>query len=278
MKIWSRIKSAGNQAFLILFLLSVVLPLLWTAMSSLKHGSDILATPWSLPTQLHWENYSNAWGQAGIGRSFVISLIVTVATLLILLPIGSMAAYVLSKYVFPGQKLIMSTFMGGMMFPNFLVVVPVFLMLKDLHMLNTLHGLVLVYVAYSLSFTIFVLSGFFQTIPDELGEAAMMDGCGHSRTFWRVMLPLAKPGIVVVGIFNAIGLWNEFALAKVLLTNDKMQTLPVGISNMTTTQEYSADWGAIFAGLVIVMIPVLIVYWIFREKIHETMLAGAVKG
>ena len=145
-------------------------------------------------------------------------------------------------------------------------------------MLDTKSGLVLVYVAYSLSFTVFVLTGFFQALPGELAEAAMMDGCGHARTFWRVMLPLAKPGLIVVGVFNAIGLWNEYGLALVLLSRDENRTLPIGIANLVMTQHYESDWGALFAGMVIVMLPVLAVYWLFRDRIHEVMLAGAVKG
>jgi len=135
-----------------------------------------------------------------------------------------------------------------------------------------------VYVAYSLPFTIFVMSGFYQSLPGELAEAAMMDGCGHTGTFVKVMAPLARPGLIVVGIFNAIGLWNEYALALVLVPSKENHTLPIGIANLVMTQQYQSDWGALFAGLVIVMLPVLAVYWAFKDKIHETMLAGAVKG
>jgi len=189
-----------------------------------------------------------------------------------------MAAYVLAKYVFPGAKAIYGGFLVGMMFPNFLVVVPLFVMLRDMSLLDTRTGLVLVYVAYSLSFTIFVLTGFFEALPNDLMEAAMLDGCTHASTFWRVMLPLARPGLIIVGIFNAIGLWNEYGLALVLLSSESNRTLPLGIANLTMTQQYQSDWGALFAGLVIVMLPVLGLYWAFRDKVHEAMLAGAVKG
>lgn len=261
-----------------LFTATILLPFVWVLVSSLKEGSEILGSPWGAPSKLHWENFSHAWSEAGIGHSFLNSLIVCLATLIILLPIGSMAAYVLAKYVFPGSKAILAAFLGGMMFPQFLVVVPLFFLLRQVHLFDTLTGLVAVYVAYSLSFTVFVLTGFFQTLPDELAEAAQLDGCSHGSTFWRVMLPLARPGILVVGIFNAIGLWNEYGLALVLIPSDDNRTLPLGIANLTQTQQYQSDWGALFAGLVIVMTPLLLVYWIFRDRIHETMLAGAVKG
>lgn len=271
-------KKALSGVGLGLFTLVILLPIAWVLVSSLKSGDQIIGSPWSLPTKLQWVNYRNAWSEAGIGTAFFNSVIVTVSTLVILLPIGSMAAYVLARYPFPGRNLIFGTFMGGMMFPNFLIIVPLFVLVSTLHLIDTKIGLVLVYVAYSLAFTVFVMTGFFQTLPSELGEAAMMDGCSHARTFWKVMLPLARPGLIVVGIFNAIGLWNEYGLALVLVPHKENWTLPRGIANLTSTEQYTADWGALLAGLVIVMLPVLIVYWIFRDKIHETMLAGAVKG
>lgn len=271
-------RRVATVAFLLLFLGTMLLPFLWTIASSFKTGSAILGEPWSLPTTLGPKNYINAWKEAGIGSAFGNSLVITLATMAILIPVGSMAAYVLAKYVFPGSKLILGGFLTGMMFPHFLVVVPLFLMLKDLSLLDTKTGIVLVYVAYSLSFTVFVLHGFFEALPNELGEAAMLDGCSHAGTFWRVMFPLAKPGVVIVAIFNAIGLWNEYGLALVLLPGEANRTLPLGIANLTMTQQYQSDWGALFAGLVIVMLPVLALYWAFRDKVHEAMLAGAVKG
>ncbi|MBX3120485.1 MAG: carbohydrate ABC transporter permease [Fimbriimonadaceae bacterium] len=266
-----------------LFLAAVILPLLWVLISSVKSSTEIFGSPWSLPESPQWSNYSGAWGDAGIGRHFLNSLVVCVATLVLLLPIGSMAAYVFAKYPFRGSKSLFSVFLGGMMFPNLLVIIPVFLLLKSLPggsegLVDTKTGLVLVYVAFSLSFTVFVMSGFFEALPDELGEAAMLDGCGHSGIFWKVMFPLARPGMIVVGIFNAIGLWNEYNLAVALIHTPENLTLPLALADLTTKGTYESDWGMLFAAMVIVMLPIIVVYWIFREKIHETMLAGAIKG
>ena len=277
-RLWDAARKGSTFAFVALFTLSVVLPLLWMTLTSFKSCSEIFASPWGLPTSPHFENFANAWKSAGIAHYFANSLIVTVATLIILLPIGAMAAYIFARYPFPGSKFLFGTFLGGMMFPQFLVIVPLFALMSNTHLIDTKMGLTIVYVAYSLPFTVFVLTGFFQTLPKDLDEAAMIDGCTHSRTFWQVMLPLARPGLIVVGIFNAIGLWNEYSLALVLANSEQNKTLPLGIANLAMVMHYSGDWGALFAGLVIVMIPVLIVYWIFREKIHETMLAGAIKG
>lgn len=263
---------------LVAYLLTIAVPILWVLQSSLKSGSEIFASPWSMPATLRWENYAKAWQEAGIGQNFGVSALVTGVTLALLLPTGAMAAYVFARYPFRGSKALFTVMIAQMMVPNFMVVVPLFLLLKNVSLLDTKTGLILVYVAYSLSFTIFVLSGFFQSLPNELEEAAALDGCGHYRLFFKVMFPLVRPGLIVVGIFNGIGLWNEYQLALVLMTSRENRTLPLGIADLVMTQHYESDWGALFAGLVIVMVPVMMVYWIFRDRIHQTMLAGAVKG
>ncbi len=271
-------KRLFTTVLILLFALTVLVPFLWVIMNSFKQGQQILAAPWDLPNPWNPVNYANAWEKANIGRYFLNSLTVSLATIAILIPVGAMAAYVLARYPFRGSVFIYGAFLAGLMVPQFLTIVPLFLLVTNLGLFDTKTGLILVYIAFSLPFTVFVLTGFFQRLPGELAEAAMIDGCGHAKTFWKVMLPLAKPGIAVVAIFNAIGLWNEYNLALVLLSDQDNFTLPRGIANLVMTQQYQSDWGALFAGLVIVMLPVLFVYWLFREKIHETMLAGALKG
>ncbi len=269
---------ATGATVLLAFGISILVPFAWVLLSSLKTGNEIFASPWSTPRQPQFVNFSHAWETGSIGHNLFNSVVVTVGTLAILLPIGAMAAYVLVKYPFRGSKLILNSFMGGLMFPNFLVIIPLYLLIERLGLLNTKFGLILVYVAYSLAFTVFVLSGFFEQLPNELIEASFLDGCTHAGSFWKVMFPLAKPGILVVAIFNAIGLWNEYPLALVLAQTDNVRTLPIGIANLTNTQQYAGDWGALLAGIVIVMLPVMIIYLVFREQIQKTMLAGALKG
>ncbi len=271
-------KKATAFIGVIVFAITILLPIGWVILSSFKSGNQILSTPWGMPTQFHTENYAHAWNEAGLAHYFLNSFIVTIASIAILLPIGAMAAYIFARYPFWGSKFFFGAFLGGMMFPNFLIIVPLFMLLSNMHLYDTKTGLILVYVAYSLSFTIFVLTGFFQTLPNELAEASMIDGCTDAGTFWKIMLPLAKPGLVVVGIFNAIGLWNEYGLALVLVNSEANKTLPLGLANLVMTEHYQSDWGALFAALVIVMLPVMIVYWIFRDRIYDTMLAGAIKG
>ncbi len=268
-------KKIGNGVLLTLYALTVILPLVWIVVGSFKTNTELFASPWALPKSPQFGNFAQAWTAVG-GSSFWNSVIATFGTLAILLPVGAMAAYIFAKYPFRGSKALFTLVLGGMMFPNFLVVIPLFILLRDAGLKDTMSGLIIAYVAYSLSFTIFVLTGFFQALPNELAEAAQIDGCGHNATFWRIMLPLARPGIIVVGLFNGIGLWNEFPLAKVLLSENR--TLPLGIADLAMNQNYKADWATLFAGMVLVMLPVLVIYWIFREKIQEAMVAGAVKG
>jgi N-acetylglucosamine transport system permease protein len=276
---WKRLLRDGLvMAALAAFALTVVLPLVWVFVTSLKSSPEVFRSPWSLPASPRWDNYARAWREAGIGQCALNSLLVTLGTLAILLPIGSMAAYIFARYPFRGSRTLFGAFLGGMTFPLFLTIVPLFFLLQALGLFDSLEGLTLVYVAYSLPFTVFVMTGFFQTLPQELVESAMIDGCGHTMAFWKVMLPLARPGLLVVGIFNAIGLWNEYPLALVLVVSDEIRTLPLGVANLMMTEHYQSDWGALFAGLVIVMGPVLAVYWAFRDRIHDTMVAGALKG
>ncbi len=273
----NRLHALGRNFGLILFALVVLVPLLWVFVSSLKTGDEVFRAPWGLPSNPQFNNYAVAWQDAGIGKYVLNSLVATIGTLLVLVPISAMAAYVFAKYTFRGSKTLFTAFLGGLMFPNFLVAVPLYLLVDSMHLRDTMLGLILVYIAFSLSFTIFVLTGFFQGIPDELMEAAMLDGCSHNQTFWKVMMPLAKPGLFVVALFNGIGLWNEYPLALVLL-GENNRTLPLGLADIAMRQQYQANWGALFAALVIIAVPVMLMYWIFRDKVHEVMLAGAVKG
>jgi len=268
----------GRNALLLLFFLGVVLPFLWVVFNSFKEGAEILDKPWSMPSRWAFENYANAWSKASIGTFFLNSLLIAGGTMAVLIPISAMAAYILAKFPFRGSNWLLTAFSSGMMIPQFLAIVPLFMLTQKLHLFDTRIGLTLVYIAFSLPFTIFVLYGFFQNLPDELIEASHLDGAGHGTTFWRVMWPLARPGILVALIFNAIGLWNEYSLALVLMPSTENSTLPIGLAKLSATQQYQSDWGALFAGMVIVMGPILILYSLFREKIHETMLAGALKG
>ena len=263
---------------LVIYSVIVVYPMVWLLSASLKTALELFESPWKLAASPQWDNYARVWSKVGLGQCFANSVFVTAVSMFLILLIGSMAAYALARFSFKGRDLIHNTFMSGMMFPVFLGIVPLFLLLRNLGMWNNYFGLIASYVAFSLPFTVFILTGFFRSLPHELAEAGMIDGCSHFSIFWRIMLPIAKPGLIAAGIFNFFGIWNEYPLALVIIADDKLRTLPLGIAALVMQQQYETDWGALFAGLVIVMLPTLIVYLFFQRQITEGLTAGAIKG
>lgn len=271
-------KNIPLSFILIIYSIIVIFPLVWIFSSSLKSSMEIFANVWALPKEIKWENYVNAWIEASIGKYFINSLFVTTTSVFFILLLSSMVAYVLTRFRFLGNSFVFYYFLGGLMIPTFLGIVPLFLLLKDLHLLDNFIGLILVYIAYSLPFSIFILTPFFKSLPHELAEAAIIDGCSDFSVFWRIILPLAKPGLITVGIFNFLGIWNEYILALVIISSGELRTLPLGIANLYMVQHYQADWGTLFAGLTIVMVPTLIVYIIFSKKLTSGITLGALKG
>jgi N-acetylglucosamine transport system permease protein len=191
---------------------------------------------------------------------------------------GSMAAYVLARYRFIGNKLIYYYFVAGLAFPVFLALGPLFFVVKQFGLLNSHLGLVLVYIAYSLPFTVFFLAAFFRTLPDAVAEAALIDGASHTRTFFQIMVPMAKPGLISITIFNVLGQWNQYLLPLVLLAGDPDKwVLTQGIAAISTLAGYEADWPGLFAALSMTILPVMIVYIIFQRQIQSGLGTGALK-
>lgn len=255
-------------------------PLVWAFVSAFKDDKEILTGAWSLPSRLRWENWSRAWTEANIGRYFLNSAIVVSGALVLTMLLGAMAAYVLARYDIRFGRLIYFTFVGGMMFPVFLSLVPLFFVVKNLGLLSTHLGLIFVYTAYSLPFTVFFLTAFFRTLPTEVGEAAMVDGCSHWGLFFRVMLPMARPGLVSVGIFNLLGHWNQYVLPIVLMQGEGAEqkwVLTQGLTALTINQGYAGDYSALFAGMAIAMLPVLILYLVFQRQVQSGLTAGHLK-
>ncbi|MDF5757238.1 carbohydrate ABC transporter permease [Spongiactinospora sp. TRM90649] len=267
-----------SHVALFVWALLVIVPLVWTFLASFKDNTELFGDAWSLPAELRWDNWGRAWDRAHVGQYMLNSVIVvafgTAGTMLL----GSMAAYVLARYRFPGNRAVYYLFVSGMAFPVFLALVPLFFVVKQLGLLNSHVGLVLVYIAYSLPFTVFFLTAFFRTLPTSVAEAAMMDGCSHTRTFFQVMLPMAKPGMISIGIFNVLGQWNQYLLPLVLLSGDREKwVITQGIADISTIAGYESDWPALFAALSMAIIPVLVVYIIFQRQIQSGLTAGAIK-
>jgi N-acetylglucosamine transport system permease protein len=263
-----------SHTLLILWSVVVILPLLWTVLSSFKTTKEILASPFSLPQRMVWENYVSAWDTAGIGKFFVNTVVVVGCALVLVMVLGAMCAYVLARFRFWGNRAIYYLMLAGLTFPVFLAIVPLFFILRSFALLNTLQGLIVVYVAFALPFTVFFLFSFFRALPDEIYEAAQLDGAGEWRTFFSVMLPMARPGMASVAIFNFLGLWNQFLLPVALNTEQGKYVLSQGMASFASQAGYSVDYGGLFAAVVITVLPVLIVYVIFQRQLQGSVSQG----
>jgi N-acetylglucosamine transport system permease protein len=267
-----------SHGFLWLWGLMIILPVIWIVVSSFKTTREIASDPLGLPEAIQWANYANAWTNGNIGGYFLNTVQVMVFSVTGTMLLGAMAAYVLARYEFFGNRVIYFTFAAGMMFPVFLALFPLFKTLQNVALLNTYAGLVIVYIAYSLPFTVFFMTAFFRTLPTGVAEAAIVDGAGHYRLFFQVMLPMAKPGLIAITIFNIIGQWNQFLLPLVLLSrNPEDAMISQGLANLALRQGYEGDQGALFAGTVMAMLPIFVAYVLFQRQIQAGLTAGAIK-
>ena len=265
---------ATSHVLLAVWTIIVIVPFLWVVLSSFKTTKEILASPFSLPAHWQFDNYAHAWTDAGIRQFFLNTVIVVSVALVLVMLLGAMCAYVLARFTFPGSRAIYYLMLAGLTFPIFLAIVPLFFILKNIGLINTLPGLIMVYVAFALPFTVFFLYAFFRTLPDDVYEAALIDGAGEWRTFFRIMLPMARPGMAAVAIFNFLGLWNQFLLPVALNTDQSKYVLTQGMASFASQAGYAVDFGALFAAVVITVVPVLIVYVIFQRRLEGSVSRG----
>jgi N-acetylglucosamine transport system permease protein len=266
-----------SHVALIAWVIVICAPLLWVLMSSFKTTQQIFGSPFSLPTSFNFENYISAWTTASIGNYFVNTVIVVGGALVIVMLLGAMCAYYLARYEFKGSKIIYYLMLAGLTFPIFLAVVPLFQTLRGFGLLNTFPGLIITYVAFALPFTVFFLYAFFRTLPQEIAEAAQLDGAGPWRIFFTIMLPMATPGIASVAIFNFLGLWNQFLLPIALNTNTANYVLSQGMASFASQAGYAVNFGALFAAVVITVLPVLVTYIIFQRQLQGSVSPGLLK-
>jgi ABC-type glycerol-3-phosphate transport system permease component len=270
-------------AILVAVFVAVVYPLLWLLGTSLKADREVFTRPFAPPDPAHlrWDNFGRAWVQGHFGDYFLNSAALTLGAVVLTTLLSAMAAYALSRFTFRGVRPVFFLFLAGLMLPIQQVIVPLFFQMRDLGLLNSRLGLLIVYVALSLPFGIFVLTGFFKTQPASVYESALIDGAGELRAFWSVMLPIARPGLITVAIFTFLGTWNEFLIAFMFLSgegSERLRTLPLGLANVTITSQYRSDWGMAFAGLVLMLTPTLLVCVLLQRYITKGLTAGAVKG
>ena len=277
--------------YLVLGLLAVLIliPVVWVMVASVKETIEHYGNPWALPTHLHWQNFADAWTKANMGGYMVHSVLITVMALAILLVVALPASYCLARFKFVGQKLLNTCFMAGLFINVNYIVVPIYLMLSDADkwckttlgqamLLNNHLVVAIVYAATALPFTIYLLSSYFATLPHDFEEAAYIDGAGYWRTMLEIIFPMAKPSIITVILFNFLSFWNEYIIIKTLVTDRDQWTLPAGLLNLMQAQQSAAEYGPMYAGLVLVMLPVLILYICVQKNLTKGMTVGGLKG
>lgn len=267
-----------SKAFLTLWCAFSVFSLLWVCISSFKTNKEFFSKPWELFNTAQIQNYINVWSNYRLGTYYLNSIFVVALSVALIVIVSTLAAYIVARVGMNSVKIIGRIFIFGMGVPNMLLLVPLFFLLNDLRLRNSLIGLALVYTAVSIPFSIFLISGFFKNLPHELEEAAFVDGCGPMPTFFRIMLPLGRPGIITATIFNFITLWNEFLLSYTFIDNDKSYTLSIGLYGLNSSMQYTGEWTTLMAGIVLIIIPTLFIYLLLSRQIIEGMTFGAVKG
>ena len=262
--------------FLILVAVIYIAPLLWVLMVSFKTNAEIFSSPFSLPESFYLENYTFAWTAGKLGIATLNSFIVCGVTLVLSMLIGSMAAFAIGRLRFKLAKPCMTFFLLGMMIPVHCVMIPLFTRFAKMGLSNSLTGIIIPYLTFSLPVTIFIMTGFFQSMPNELIESACIDGASIYGIFFKIALPLARTGLFVTGLMTFVANWNELLLAMVFISDDAKKTLPVSLSKFVGP--YNTNYSQMFAAIIIAVIPTVIVYCIFSNQIVDGLTAGAVKG
>ncbi len=268
-----------RSAPLLLFLLGYTVltggPFLWVASMSLRTTAEIFPNPYALPNHPHWEKFATAWIQSNYSTYFWNSTIVVASAVAIVTVIGAMTAHCLARYRFRSRRILRFVILSGLVLPPQMLILSLFQILLDYHLYDTLPGLAIVYVATQLAMTVYLLEGFFAQIPQDLFDAARMDGYSDFEIFWRITLPIGVPAIFTTVVLNFVILWNEFLYAVVLMTDDNERTLPLGIMHFMGAHQL--DVGMLATGLMIAIIPIVLIYALFSETMIRGMTAGAIR-
>ncbi|WP_130859613.1 carbohydrate ABC transporter permease [Gracilibacillus phocaeensis] len=273
----SNIITKLSKAFVYIWVGFILFVFFWVFLASIKTDQELLSDFWTLPSNFQWSNYVFAWINSNLAAYFFNSIIVVLVSIIGLIIISSPAAYILSRVKFKGRGFITISFIIGIAVPHQAILIPLYLLMVNMGLINSLTGVIIVYIVYSLPFTIFILTGFFSTISSEVEEAAAIEGATPNQTFWKIVLPMIRPGIITVVILNGVGLWNEFLFAYTFLNSGEKYTLSVGLYKFYQTMEYNSNWVSLYAGVVIIIIPILLFYLWLSGRIIEGMTAGSGK-
>ncbi|MEU0403081.1 carbohydrate ABC transporter permease [Streptomyces sp. NPDC006197] len=254
----------------------VVVPLIYAVISGFKSTAELTANPFGLPERWRAGNYIGILGDGMFWRQIANSAGIAIGTTLCTVAASAMAAFVLARYAFRGRELFYTLFTIGLMFPFAVAVLPLFLMLRTFGLLDNPLGVVLPQAAFGLPMTIVILRGFFRTIPAEIEEAAIVDGCGKFRFFWKILLPMARPALGTVSVLAIVASWNNFFLPLLVFNDPKWQTIPVGVQQFQG--QYSTDYALVLAYIVLAMVPALAFYAVAERQLIGGLTAGATKG
>lgn len=269
------IRKLSAYAILIANFVLAGYPLLWMIVGAFKTNDEYYGDPWGLPSSLQWDNFRRAW-EFGIKDYMFNSFYITLLSVIGLLLAASFVAFYLARRPFRGSRFLLMFFLFGMMIPGQSTLIPLTLLMKELHLLNTFFALFFPYVAFGLPMSVYLMTGYFSQIPKELDEAATMDGCGIYRTFAYIYLPLSRPIMSTIAVLSAFSIWNEFIIPLVFANKDYLKPLPIGL--MSFRGGFTAEYAVISAALVLATLPVIILYMLLQKHIEGGLTAGAVKG
>ncbi|SLM17793.1 ABC-type sugar transport system, permease component [uncultured spirochete] len=271
----SRFQKVIVWTFLLLLAFVNLYPIGIMILSSFKSTREIFLKPFSLPAVWRWQNYVSAWQRADFATYFKNSILVTAVSIASIILVSSMAAYVIARFDFKFKRGIYLYLLAGLALPTRLAIIPIFLIMRDLHLLDKLSGLIIVYTAGGIAFSVFLLVNFFKKLPRDIEDSAKIDGAGAFRIYWQIDLPLLKPALVTVAMFNFIDVWNDFFFPLILLSSRAKKTIPLGLQAFFG--EYTIEWDVLFAALNISVLPVLIIFLILSKQFIAGMTEGALK-
>lgn len=269
--------NVGKYTVAILFLIISIIPFIWIWSSAFKTNMEISENPFSLPKKLHIENISEVWYKGHFNIYFTNSLIVTIPNVILVVFLSSIAGFAFSKMKFIGRNILFYMFILGFTIPVQAIIISLFYDFQNYGLINKLSGLILAETGIGLPFGIFLMRSFFMNLPNEIYDAAKIDGCSNFRAFYSIFLPLAKPAVLSLVVFQTIWSWNEFLLALLLIQSENLRTIPLGLMFLKGGR-YTLNYSQIAAGITVVSLPLIIVYLIFQRTFIEGITAGAVKG
>lgn len=261
---------------LIAMVLICLYPIIWMVLGSMKDQGEFYTNIWGLPERFHFDNYVAAWKNGDLGRRFINSIVVTLGSMIIMIPVTSCAAYAVARLKFKGRNAIYMYLLTGIMIPAGVLGIPTFTVAMKMGLLNNHFGLMMIYAAQNIAMGMFIMRGFFISLPKELEEAAMIDGCSRFGCFVRIIVPLAKAGVATQVIFNGLTIWNDYFMANIMITRDELRTLPLSIANFVG--KHTTNYPELFAMLTMATLPIIVIFIISQKSFIEGVSAGAVKG